>query len=43
MRLLAERAVELEIVESVSHEGVRKLLKKTRSSPGRTSNGASRR
>lgn len=41
MRLLAERAVELEIVESVSHEGVRKLLKKTGSSPGRRSNGAS--
>ena len=43
MRLLAERAIELQIVESVSHEGVRKLLKKTGSSPGRTSNGASRR
>lgn len=41
MRLLAERAIELQIVESVSHEGVRKLLKKTKSSPGRTSNGAS--
>lgn len=41
LRLLAEKAVELEIVESVSPEGVRKLLKKTRSSPGRRSNGAS--
>ena len=27
-RLLADRAVELELVDSVSHEGVRKLLKK---------------
>jgi hypothetical protein len=30
LRLLAERAVELEIVESISHETVRKCLKKTR-------------
>jgi len=29
LRLLAERAVELEIVESVSHETVRRCLKKT--------------
>jgi hypothetical protein len=29
LRLLAERAVELEIVESISHETVRKCLKKT--------------
>ena len=29
LRLLAERAVELEIVESVSHETVRQCLKKT--------------
>jgi len=41
MRLLAEKVVELEIVESISHEGVRKLLKKTSSSHGRKSNGAS--
>jgi hypothetical protein len=33
MRLLAEKAVELGIVESVSHETVRKALKKTSSSP----------
>jgi hypothetical protein len=33
MRLLAEKAVELGIVESVSHETVRKTLKKTNSSP----------
>ena len=41
LRLLAEQAVELEIVEAVSPEGVRKLLKKTKSSPGRRSSGAS--
>jgi len=29
LRLLAEKAVELEIVESVSHETVRRMLKKT--------------
>lgn len=28
LRLLADRAVELELVDSISHEGVRKLLKK---------------
>lgn len=33
MRLLADKAVELEIVEAVSHETVRKTLKKTNSSP----------
>lgn len=30
LRLLAERAVELDIVESISHETVRQCLKKTR-------------
>jgi hypothetical protein len=29
LRLLAEKTVELEIVESVSHEAVRQVLKKT--------------
>jgi hypothetical protein len=29
LRLLAEKAVELEIVEAVSHETVRRTLKKT--------------
>ncbi len=29
LRLLADRAVELEFVDSISHEGIRKLLKKT--------------
>jgi transposase len=34
LRLLAERLVELEYVESISHETVRQTLKKTRSSRG---------
>jgi len=34
MRLLADRLVELEVVESVSDETVRRALKKTRSSRG---------
>lgn len=34
LRLLADRLVELELVDSVSHESVRQVLKKTRSSPG---------
>ena len=41
LRLLSERWVTLEQVkvESVSHETVRQVLKKTSSSPGRTSSG----
>lgn len=42
-RLLANRAVEMEIVESISESSVRRLLKKTRSSLGRSTRGASRR
>jgi transposase len=42
-RLLANRAVEMEVVESVSPSTVRRLLKKTRSSRGRSGRGASRR
>lgn len=34
LRLLASRLVELELVEDVSYETVRRTLKKTRSSPG---------
>jgi transposase len=34
LRLLARRLVELEVVDSVSYETVRRLLKKTSSSPG---------
>lgn len=35
LRLLADRAVELDLVEAISHESVRQRLKKTPSSPGR--------
>src|SRR4051794_36207648 len=42
MQLLADRLVELEVVDSVSDETVRRTLKKTRSSRGRRSSGASR-
>lgn len=41
-RLLANRAVELEVVESISESSVRRLLKKTHSSRGRSGRGASR-
>lgn len=41
-RLLANRAVELEIVESISESSVRRLLKKTRLSRGRSGRGVSR-
>ena len=34
LRLLADSVVELEYIESVSHETVRRVLKKTKSSPG---------
>lgn len=43
MQLLADKLVELEVVDAVSDETVRRTLKKTRSSPGRSSSGASRR
>ena len=43
LRLLADRMVELEMVESLSHEAVRLHLKKTSSSRGRRNSGASRR
>jgi transposase len=42
-RLLANRAVEMEIVETASETSVRRLLKKTRSNRGRSSRGAPRR
>lgn len=42
VRLLAGKAVELGFVESISPETIRQLLKKTNSSPGNTSSGASR-
>jgi transposase len=34
LRLLADRLVELEVVDTVSHQTVRRVLKKTNSSPG---------
>lgn len=40
MQLLADRLVELEVVESIGAETVRKTLKKTRSSHGRKGSGA---
>jgi transposase len=43
MRLLADALVELEVVDSVSDETVRRVLKKTNSSRGSASSGASRR
>ena len=41
LRLLAGRVVELGLAPSMSHEGVRKRLKKTPSSRGRRRSGAS--
>ena len=43
MQLLADKLVELDVVESVSDETVRRTLQKTRSSRGRRSGGATRR
>jgi transposase len=43
LRLLAGKVVELGLANSISPETVRKLLKKQSLSPGRKSNGASRR
>lgn len=39
LRLLADKLVELDHVDSISHETVRRVLKKTRSSLGGGSNG----
>ena len=39
LRLLADKVVELQYVDSVSYETVRRVLKKTNSSPGRKSAG----
>jgi hypothetical protein len=43
MQLLADRLVQLNVVDSVSDETIRRVLKKTKSSRGRSSNGACRR
>ena len=42
LRLLAEKVVELGFADSIARETVRQVLKKTRSSPGKPSNGACR-
>jgi hypothetical protein len=42
LRLLGAKIVELGFADSYSHEGVRQLLKKTNSSRGRSTSGASR-
>ena len=42
LRLLADKAVELGLSASLSHETVRQYLKKTNSSPGKKNNGAFR-
>ena len=41
LRLLADKVVELGVVESLSYETVRLRLKKTSSSPGKSASGAS--
>ncbi len=43
VRLLADKLVELELIESISPTTVGTLLKKTQSNPGRSANGASAR
>lgn len=43
VRMLADKAVELGFVESVSPETIRQVLKKTNLNPGARSNGVSRR
>jgi transposase len=43
VRLLTDRMVALQVVDSLSRETVRRVLKKTRSSPGNSVNGVSRR
>jgi transposase len=42
-KMLADRLVELEVIEAVSDDTVLRVLKKTRSSRGRSGRGASRR
>lgn len=42
LRLLADRAVELQYIDSVSYETVRRVLKKTHSNRGRSRAGSSR-
>jgi len=39
LRLLADKMVELQFAEEISHETVRQILKKTKSSPGKSEAG----
>ena len=39
LRLLADKVVELEYIDSISHEAVRRILKKTKSSHGNIKDG----
>ena len=39
LRLLADKVVELDYIDSISHETVRRILKKTKSSPGNEKDG----
>lgn len=39
LRLLADRMIELEYVESISYETIRRVLKKTNYNPGNRNNG----
>lgn len=39
LRLLADKVVELEYIDSISHETVRRILKKTNSNPGSERDG----
>ncbi|MGH2415094.1 MAG: helix-turn-helix domain-containing protein [Microcystaceae cyanobacterium] len=41
LRLLADKLVELELIESISHSSVGAILKKTNSNPGKNSKGVS--
>ena len=40
LRLLADKMVELDVIASVSHETIRRTLKKVNLSPGKSKNGA---
>lgn len=42
LRLLANRLVELEVVENISYEAVRRTLKKMKLNPGKNASGSSR-
>jgi hypothetical protein len=39
LRLLADKVVELDYIDSISHEAVRRVLKKTKSNLGNTRGG----